>query len=212
MYSTRLQVMVNPGRAADFEEWARRLFDNQQRQQGFERGSVLNSLGYPAKFTILGSWVNRDAARNWGRNNLRDFLTQNPTEGIATPMGPVDAWETIIVTRSADPTPGAYAVLVDATIDPSKARDFEESRKRLFALRQQYGKGFISNTLSRFLGAPGRYGILVASRSEQDSIATQNAVEVKRYWDEHPISEFGGGQPAIEICEIVYAVVPAGVA
>jgi len=65
MYAIRTEVMVVPGQTRAWETWWAQLSGMAKVQQGFQSGTLLNSLSYPAKYVFLMRWENREARQAW---------------------------------------------------------------------------------------------------------------------------------------------------
>jgi len=61
MYAVRTEVIVVAGKVRAFEAWWGQLGALAKAQQGFQSGTLLNSLSYQAKYVFLMRWENREA-------------------------------------------------------------------------------------------------------------------------------------------------------
>jgi quinol monooxygenase YgiN len=190
MYLTRREVMLAAGGLPGFEAATERYFALLQQQEGPVRATLLNSLGFPERYTTLEQWESRAQAQSFARSAaIAAFVRKSPLEGIANPSRPLEAYEVVhrIVGHGA---PGA-AYLIDEIVGPGpgKLQEFEESRGEVYRLRKEFGPGFAVSLLSRFLGGANRYLIFGGFVNPGDDQRTGNAPEIRRYWEEHPTAE-----------------------
>src|SRR5262245_29692458 len=75
-FITRTEAMVRAGRTAEYEARQAQFYELQKTQPGFVRAMLLNSLGYPAKYTSLVVWGSREAYRAWARSEARSSFFQ----------------------------------------------------------------------------------------------------------------------------------------
>jgi heme-degrading monooxygenase HmoA len=215
MYATRIEVMVAFGKAEAFEERAARQTDVLQSLDGFQARRVLNSLGCPAKYTLLSFWESREAARAGARSSaMRDFVEANPPPEWGTIVRPVEAYEEVHTVEGSASAPGqipGQVTLVDWTLSPGidVAEAFEQSRRGLFELQQQHNPGLLRHRLLRYLGAPGRYLAINAVTEYDAMLAAFRQPEIERYLREHPASRYAPGPPQAEHFEPVRVAVPA---
>jgi heme-degrading monooxygenase HmoA len=210
MYLTRVDVMVAVGRLADLEAWVKQYGDVLKAQRGFQAMVHGNSLGYPAKHTGIVRWESREAAVAWGRSPaLQAFVKANPFEGLFTISQPAEAYEFVL--GVGEPTAQArYGILVDWHIDalrPGNAAAFQRSRQRVFELRQQHGKGFVTSRLWRSLGNPSKYLVLNGYTSGADAQAAQEIPELQEIGRAYRWSDYTDTPPAIEAFEVIQAVI-----
>ena len=75
MLSDLLEGMVAAGRIGEFEARMRSLGELLKQQPGLDRGALLSSLAYPAKYTRMMRFLSREAVREWARSgDLANFL------------------------------------------------------------------------------------------------------------------------------------------
>jgi heme-degrading monooxygenase HmoA len=209
MYGTRVEFFAAPGKAAEFEAREAQLQELLTQQAGLERCSLSHSLGYPFKYARLILWESREAADAFRNGSVfSTFLTEHPNQGLYTVARPVEAYESVGTVRGdAAPASKAHTVLIDATIDTraGNAQAFEASRIELFELRKRYGRGLLTQGLSRFLGGGGRYLAYLVAASREDLQATNDAPEVQRLLQVHPWSHYSTTPPVAEAYERVHA-------
>jgi heme-degrading monooxygenase HmoA len=187
LYLTREEVWVQAGRAAEFERSRREFLGLLRTQPGFLRATLLNSLGYPSRFTTLVQWESRQHSREFDLSGaLREFLGAHPPAEISAPARPVEAYEVIHRIRGKGRPEADY--LIDEVVrpGPTTLQEFEESRGAVYELRRRAGTGFAISLLSRFLGGANRYLIFGGFNAEGDDRRTAEAPEIVRYWQEHP--------------------------
>src|SRR5687768_637868 len=136
MYMTRIEYSVMGGRVAEFEAGQAQYGEVLRQQPGFQQLVMLNSLGYPAKYTLLVRWESRDAHRAWSRSDaFQDFAKEHPfrNDELYTRSRPLEAYEVVLEVVN-EGQQEAYVSLIDTIIDvrPGNATYFESSRKELF--------------------------------------------------------------------------------
>jgi heme-degrading monooxygenase HmoA len=209
MYVLRLEGTVATGRAGEFEETMRGLGDLLAQHPGFDRGALLNSYGYPAKYTRMIRFLDRESARAWERSaELATFREQHPLGGIYTATRPTEAYELVHAVRGGGEA--GYVHMADWTIGPAAANaaTFAADRKELFELRQRNGQGFVAMLLLRFLGGQGRYVQYSVSTDEAAAAASGAVAENRRWVQDHPAAMYGGPGPVQEAYELLQAYLP----
>ena len=211
MYVIRNQVNVDVQKVARFEAWIQLVNQHLQQQPGFQRSSLLNSLGYPARYQGTIIFTDRQAAMTWARGPWLSFVAANPVNELLIPAAPIEAWEVIQSNLGAPAATGSFLAFAEITIDPAQAQAYEASRKQLLELFQKHGRGLLGGALARFLGGPNRYAISNTFISRADAEATANAPEIQRFLQANPASNFGG-TVTYEFFEVVQVAVAATVA
>src|SRR5262245_496624 len=114
MYAIRTEVIVLPGQVRAFETWWARLSELGKAQPGFQEGTLLNALSYPAKYVFLMRWESREARQAWAKSEaFSAFFQANPPQALVTPGRPLEAYDVLVrVTGEGQP---ASAGLVDWT-------------------------------------------------------------------------------------------------
>lgn len=182
-----------------------------RQQPGYQGGALLNSAGYPLRYTRITVWDNRDALKAfWASTAIQRFAQENPAEGIFTTTRDIEAYE--IIHRVSQPGQPTTAVLVDWTTDPGKAQAFADSRKELIELRRRVGRGVVTSAISRFLGGPNRYVVYLSALSAGDLTAFFATPEYQTWVQTHGVTEYSSTPPTIQAFEVVYAQVPASTA
>lgn len=210
MYTIRIEIMVVLGKMRAFEAWWAQLSDMAKAQHGFQAGTLLNSLSYPAKYVFLMRWENREARQAWTQGEaFSAFFQANPIQGLVTMGRPPEAYDVLFrVTGEGQP---AYASLVDWALDPrpGNAASFEHTRKEIFELRKQYVPGFVSNGLGRLLGHQYRYGV-ANFYSTLDALRAASPgsqiPQLQAFAGAHPPSEHASTPPSGEGYEVVQQV------
>jgi heme-degrading monooxygenase HmoA len=198
------------GKVRAFEAWWGKLGALAKAQQGFQSGTLLNSLSYPAKYVFLMRWENREARQAWSKSEaFSAFFQANPPQALATPGRPQEAYDVLLrVTGEGQP---AYAGLVDWALDPrlDNTASFERTRKEIFELRKQYIPGFVSNGFGRLLGHPYRYSV-VQFYSTMEALQAANPSsqipQLAAFMRAHPFSEHASTPPSGEGYEVVQQV------
>ncbi len=207
MYAIRTEVMVVPGKTRAWEACWAQLSGLTKAQHGFQTGTLMNSLSYPAKYVLLMLWESREARQAWAKGEaFSAFVQANPPQALVTPGRPQEAYDVLFrVTGEGQP---AYAGLVDWTLDPrpGNAASFERTRKELFELRKQYVPGFVVNGLGRLLGHQHRYQV-VQFYSTMDAFRATNPgsqiPQLQAFVGAHPTSEHASTPPSAEGYEVV---------
>jgi heme-degrading monooxygenase HmoA len=213
MYATRIDVTVAFGKAAAFEERMARQNEVLHALAGFQARRVLNSLGYPAKYTVLSLWDSREAARAGVRSTaMQAYVEANPQPAWGTITRPVEAYEEVhtVEGQAQGQTPG-LVTLIDWTLHPGPdtAEAFEQSRRELFELQRQHNPGLVRHRLLRFLGAPGRYLVTNAATSQAAMRQAFRHPEIQRYAQEHPTTMYAPAPNVVEFFEPIRVPVPA---
>ena len=210
MYATRTEVMVAPGKALAWEAFWAKISELGKAQQGFQAGTLLNSLSYPAKYVSLTLWESREAGRAFTKSEAFGALFQaHAVQGLATLGRPQEAYDVLMRVMSEGQS--AYAGLVDWTLDPQpdNAASFERTRKEIFELRKQYVPGFVANGLGRLLGHPYRYQV-VQFYSTMDAFRSavlgSQIPQIQAYIEAHPNSKYASTPVSGESYEVVRQV------
>lgn len=210
MYAVRTEVMVSPGKAIAYEAWWARIIELGKAQQGFQAGTLLNSLSYPAKYVSLTLWESREAGRSFAKSEAFSTLFQaNAVLEMATLSRPQEAYD--VVMRVMGEGQSAYASLIDWTLDPQpdNAASFERTRKEIFELRKQYVPGFVANGLGRLLGHPYRYQV-VQFYSTMDALRSavlgSQIPQIQAFIEAHPNSKHASTPVSAEAYEVVRQV------
>jgi len=202
--------MVVPGKTRAWEACWAQLSGLTKAQHGFQTGTLMNSLSYPAKYVFLMLWENREARQTWTKGEaFNAFVEANPPQALVTPGRPQEAYDVLFrVTGEGQP---AYATLVEWALDPrpGNAASFERTRKELFELRKQYVPGFVVNGLGRLLGHEHRYQV-VQFYSTMDAFRAASPgtqiPQLQAFVGAHPTSEHASTPPSGESYEVVQPV------
>jgi len=210
MYAIRTEVMVGAGKVRAFEAWWAQLSALAKAQRGFQEGTLLNSLSYPAKYVILIRWESREARQVWAKGEaFNNFVHANPPQTLVTPSRPQEAYD--VVLRVTGEGQAAYAGLVDWTLDPrpGNTASFERSRQELFALRKQHVPGLVLNGLGRLYGHQHRYQV-VQFYSTMDALRAASPgspiAELQAFGQAHPPNAYASTPIAAEVYEVVQRV------
>lgn len=202
MYLTRQEVIVTPGRAAEFEaSWV----EHQQvlrDQQGFRVATLFNSLGYPYKYTALIRFETREDWQASQNSAVFQARLHAQPEGLIVSHGRLtEAYELIHLVGPSEER-STYGRLVEWNLDPGRARAFEDSRGVVFELRQKYAPGFVVSGLWRFLGNRNRYLGISGYTGNEDRAHP----EIAAFDRAHPYSEYASTPPEVESYAIVQRV------
>ena len=214
MYATRTEVMVAPGKARAWEAFWAKVSELGKAQPGFQAGTLLNSLSYPAKYVFLTLWESREAGRAFAKGEAFSALFQaNAVQELATLGRPQEAYDVLI--RVMGEGQSAYALLIDWTIDPGpdNAASFERTRKEIFELRKRYVPGFVGNGLGRLLGHAYRYQLVQfysTMEALRSAVAGSQIPQIQAFMEAHPNSEHASTPPSgaegFEVYEVVRQV------
>ncbi len=207
MYATRTELMVVPGKARAWEAWWAKVSELGKAQQGFQAGTLLNSLSYPAKYVSLTLWESREAGRAFAKGEAFSALFQaTSVQELATLGRPQEAYD--VLTRVMGEGQSAYASLIDWALDPrpENAASFERTRKEIFDLRKQYMPGFVGNGLGRLLGHLYRYQVVQfysAMDALRSAVAGSQIPQIQAFMEAHPNSEHASTPTSGEGYEVV---------
>ncbi len=134
------------------------------------RSLILRSLQDPASITRLDAFESEDLAQATGGEVYEVLLTAK------------GAWDKV----------PRYAVNAVWEIqDAARAEAFVESRRQLFALRQQVLPTFAEDWLLRHLGQPGRYMVIGLYGDEEGATRLcREHPEIRRFAAAHPASGY----------------------
>jgi heme-degrading monooxygenase HmoA len=173
------------------------------QQPAFRSGTLLNSLGTPAKYVYLTRWDTREAFRSYARSE--EFLAAqaaDPTTGLSTPGRPAEAYESVLDVSSEGEA--AYVTLIDWNIMPGTAADSEARRQEQYDLRKQHhGPGFVFSRLERFLGATTRYLTSIGYTTLAGLRATNAGPQLQAFVQAHPVNEHSSVPLVSEPYEVV---------
>jgi heme-degrading monooxygenase HmoA len=187
MYLTREEVRVEVGQTSVFERETAEFFSELREQSGFLRATLLNSLGFPFRYTRVVQWDDRAAAMAFERRPAMEGAGSAPSSGeIYCATRPLEAYENVHRILRSGKIDACYLIDEVVTRGPTTLRDFEESRGAVYELRKQYGPGFGASLLSRFLGGANRYLIFGGFEREGDDQRTAQTEQIVDYWREHP--------------------------
>jgi heme-degrading monooxygenase HmoA len=186
MYFTKQEFQVQAGRALEWEQFVQRLFGAMEQSGGLERASNMNSLGYPQKYTIAALWDSRDQARAFGHSDaLSKLVGEARPRDLATPLTPIEAFEVVHRVGSGHHAKVGYIIDQKIEAGPGRVQAYEDARLKLFQLREQHGKGFVVNILSRFLGGGNRYLVFGAFEDAESEAATAATPQLVQYWKDY---------------------------
>jgi heme-degrading monooxygenase HmoA len=207
MYILGSEFIVTAGRADEFEASAQKFLDLLAQQPGWQGGALLNNAGYPARHILNSSWNERATSRAFSRSQaFKDFIRDNPIEGIAVPGRPTEAYE--LVDQVLEPGQATASILVRWTIEQGTAPAFEESRKALFEARRRFGRGVVRSALARFLGAPNRYVVYHSALSGDDLQAFFASPEIEAWRAQYGQQQYASTPPEVEYYEVVLVRAP----
>jgi heme-degrading monooxygenase HmoA len=187
LYLTREEVSVFAGSAGTYESSVEERFALLRSQPGFLRAILLNSLGFPARYTTLTQWQSREHGIAFQRGSqLTAFLEGHAADNVYIPSRPLEAYEVVHRVLGSGSPVANY--LIDEVVrqGPNTISEFEETRGAVYQLRRKAGLGFAASLLSRFLGGSNRYLIFGGFNAEGDDRRTAESPEIVRYWQEHP--------------------------
>jgi heme-degrading monooxygenase HmoA len=209
-YVTRQEVELQGLRFGEFEARQGRLNEVFQTIAGFEARRVLRSLGYPARYTVLGYWQSFAAADAAARGaTLRGWFEQHPQPAWVAAVRPTEAYEQVheVAGRTTAGTVPGFVRLNDWTF--TNAGAFASSRRELSEFFAQNAEGFFHHRLLRFLGGGGRYLVLYAWTSLEASDAAHRMPEVQAILAKTPMSMYANAPSTTAEYAPVPVTVPA---
>jgi heme-degrading monooxygenase HmoA len=208
VYSLRAQVSVTLGRATDYETRAGQLLEVARGQPGFQGGALLNSLSYPAQYTLLSNWENRQAGINFGKSQVfQSFLRDHPNDNLFSPIGTVEAYEVLSYKRQTGGAGVAY--LATRTINQGQAQAYQQSREQLINILQQQ-RGIVTTALSRLAGSATQWAFYISALSDDDLQAAANSQALQQ-WSQQHLTAYDAGPSEAQTYAVVLAHVPAQV-
>jgi heme-degrading monooxygenase HmoA len=187
MYLTREEVRVPIGNTALFERETADFFSLHREQGGFQRATLLSSLGFPFRYTRLVQWDDRAAAIAFERSAAMERARRDLSgREIFCPTRPLEAYEIVHRILGSRKIDACYLIDEVVRSGPTTLQDFEESRGAVYQLRRQFGPGFGASLLSRFLGGANRYLIFGGFERDGDDQRTAQTEQIVEYWREHP--------------------------
>jgi len=207
MYAVRTELLLPPWRGHEFEAWAMRLKGAWQKSAGFQGAALLNSLGYPARYTILSYWNEREACRTSDKSAVMGKVVRSG-EDLFTAPRPQEAYEVVLTVGAPPIGEGGWSQMVQWEIKAGAAEAFEASRKELFDLRQSRTKGNLVSRLHRFLGNSSRYLVWQVYESREAELAGRQVPAVAEFFRSHPATDYVSS-PTVGEYYTPVAVVPA---
>jgi heme-degrading monooxygenase HmoA len=197
MYLLRSDLTAAPGGARELEEFADAAYARLREAPGFVSALLGNALGFPDAYVSLITWQSRALARHWRMSEASlPLCRQLRAQTLMTLARPTEAYELLYEERTTAAA-GTYLGFAERTVsDPTtQAAAFEETARRVSALRRRYGAGFVANGLARFLGGGGRYMAVLLYTDEAAAAGIDSAPEIAVYRRSHPFGAFTG--PAV---------------
>lgn len=204
-YLIRAEFMASQGRAAEYEADQAEQYELLKTQPGFVSAVLLNSLGYPAKYTSLTRWESRESYKGFSNSEAARNVVQAFMPGeLAVPSRSVEAYEEVLAVVN-EGQQGTYGVLVDWTINPGQANatGFESNRKTFFELRRQHNSDFVGGRLYRFQGNPTRYLVFTRYRTLDGLKDGRRAPEVQEFTRANPTTAYTSALNVLEHYEIM---------
>ena len=194
MYLVRADLTAALGGTRDLEAFVGDAYARLAGEPGFVSALLGNALGYPSAYLSLASWESRAHWQAWRHGEasrpLQDALR---SQSFMTVARPAEAYELLFEERTPA-VEGTYLGLAERTVaDPrNQAAAFEETARRVSALRRQYGAGFVANGLARHLGGGGRYMAVLRYVDLAAAEAIDSAPNIAAFRRDHPFGAFTG--------------------
>ncbi len=194
--SIRTEATVAAHRIAEFEALHERLFDVSRAHPGFQGGVLLSSLSNPLGYTRISVWDDLNAVKAfWKGQAFREFVQQNPDDGMSTFTRPLEAYELLETVR--DPGQPTYVALVERTIQPSMLDAFVESRKEFFKLQRTQGRGAVTSALSRLAGSLNKTVVYLSYLRPEDATAFFSSGAYREWAAKHG-NAYDAAPPTVE--------------
>jgi quinol monooxygenase YgiN len=206
VYGIRRDITVSPADLGEFEALNKEVNDLARNHPGFVSAVLLESAGYPGRFTRLSNWESRGAARAFIRTPELAALAKR-IQALSAPVQPAEGYEVIDLVR--EPGQAGIAAINTWTVSPSKAEAFEESRKALFQQRRKEVRGIATQGLARSLANPARYFVYISFLSEDDLTAYVTSPRMQEFIRTQAYREYADAPPTGEMLDMVLALVPA---
>jgi heme-degrading monooxygenase HmoA len=174
---------------------------------GFLGQSVVRSYAYPSKFTVLGQWGSAEEAWAFGASDVLLSLIDGMPGPAPIELVRFEGYDTVIETDGARiPISDArFEQFADWTLSSiSKAADYLQSRKELFALQQTHNPGFVTARLYRSAGIPTKFLMHTIFKDKATAQAGGSAPELREFVSSHPASNYANVSPSIEAYAVVH--------
>ena len=207
MYVTRNESEVTLGRPVEYESTIDELAGLNQQMPGYIGATLLQSYGNPTRYTHIGRWTDREAARAAVRSEqFSAFARSALASGLFRPVRLPEAYESVFeVDNTAVPDSASTCeVLVDWTLKNAMvAPAFEAFAHDVADLMKQSSVGFVSSRLRRFLGNDTRYLTIAIVTDQAAARSRLLTPEVQRFLETHPFTDFATAAPFAETYYVV---------
>ena len=208
MYLTRLEVMVQPGATADYEEFFRKIAEFRKGKPGVHGQTLLRSYAYPGKYTVVSRWETVEAAWELQKTDAyRKVLQGNP--GGASGGRPQEGYEDVFninADNRQDAQEYTCEVLHDYEVDSAlKAPAFEKNRREAGELHRKHVPGFGSFRLRHSMGTPTKYlGIVIWK--DRESASAGPVAEIQKFLGEHSSRQFLRTPQTVEAFAVIHRI------
>ena len=200
MYLITTLQLANAARVTEFESYLLSLAAAAGDFPGLLYGSVVNSLGQPAKFATVYVWETEASFQAFFRSPNRTGLVKT-TEGIFTRLEPHQVYELQATVglglASTDPR---FVTLAEWTLDEHGEEAFVSDQLGLLEVEEQHDPLFAGGEVWRYLGSPGRY---IVTRSLRGQPAGDAVPAVRAFRQGHPQAMYSSVAPTVEQYRVV---------
>jgi heme-degrading monooxygenase HmoA len=207
MYVDRMDLSAGLGGTRGLEDVARELGSKRRGAGGFIGQTVLRSYAYPDKFTVLGRWESVEQAWGFGANDVLTPLITGKTGPAKVDLTRFEGFEAVIETGETPPAVdgASFEQFADWTLSSiSKAADYLQSRRELFALQQTHNPGFVAARLYRSAGIPTKFLMHTIFRDRAAAQAGGSTPELREFVASHPAPNYASVSPSIEAYAVIH--------
>lgn len=208
MYVDRMDLMAGLGGTNALQAAITQIGEVRKGVDGYLGQTLLRSYAYPNKFTIMGCWENIEAAWAFSASDiLADFLKSLPTGAASMDRTRFEGFDAVIETADipAAVDDASFEQFADWTLSSiSKAADYLQSRRELFALQQTHNPGFVAARLYRSAGIPTKFLMHTIFRDRAAAQAGGTTPELREFIASHPAPNYASVSPSIEAYAVIH--------
>jgi heme-degrading monooxygenase HmoA len=202
-----MDLIAGLGASAGLTDAITKIGELRKDVDGYLGQTLLRSYAYPNKFAIMGRWENIEAAWAFSASDtLASFLKGLPADASLTRTR-FEGYDAVIETSDipASPADASFEQFADWTLSSiSKATDYLQSRKELFALQQTHNPGFVAARLYRSAGIPTKFLMHTIFRDRAAAQAGGAAPELREFVASHPAPNYANVSPSIEAYAVIH--------
>jgi hypothetical protein len=185
-YVLRSEISVDAGSTAEFELQQIRAAEEAAGRGGFVRGALLRSYSHPAKYVVISSYEDVQAAWALGQGGV-PTATRCDNARLDVTMTWQEGYELVHELVSHQPTQVRCELLTDKVLrGPELIPAFETAFRQLFDVRRVYSPGFGFNRLLRSAGRLGRYLVIQGYTDLIAAGEADTAADVQSFIHDHP--------------------------